>query len=108
MLNGLAGSPYGMVWVDIEINPSSGCSWSSHSYGSNCNFVVDLINELKSHGKEVGVYTSQYEWEHVMGSLRACPAAASASNKLWYAHFDNSPSFRDFVQIGGWTHPNMK
>ena len=32
----LVGANYGMVWLDIEANPSSGCSWSGHSGDSNC------------------------------------------------------------------------
>lgn len=27
---------------------------------------------------------------------------------LWYAHYDNSPSFSDFAAFGGWTAPNIK
>ncbi len=41
-----------------------------------------------------------------MGSLKGCPAAAS--QQLWYAHYDNNPSFGDFVAFGGWTKPNIK
>jgi hypothetical protein len=55
-------SGYGMVWIDVEDNPSTGCSWKGHSAADNCNFLMQLINGLKSKGKNVGVYTSQYEW----------------------------------------------
>lgn len=27
---------YGTVWIDVETNPSSGCSWSGHNATSNC------------------------------------------------------------------------
>jgi hypothetical protein len=35
--NGAAN--FGMVWLDIEINPSSGCSWTSYSWSSNCDYL---------------------------------------------------------------------
>lgn len=25
-----------------------------------------------------------------------------------YAHYDNNPSFSDFQQFGGWSHPGIK
>jgi hypothetical protein len=37
---------YGMIWIDVEDNPSSGCSWNSHTHASNCDYVVSLINAL--------------------------------------------------------------
>jgi len=95
-----------MVWIDVEINPSSGCSWTSYSWASNCDYLNSLISSVKSHGKSVGVYTSQYEWESTMGSLGACTTANGVP--LWYAHYDNSASFSDYVKIGGWSKPNMK
>jgi len=95
-----------MVWIDVEINPSSGCSWTSYSWSSNCDYLNSLISAVKSHGKSVGVYTSQYEWESTMGSLGACTSANGVP--LWYAHYDNSASFGDYVKIGGWSKPNMK
>ncbi len=35
-IQGLGNADYGMIWVDFETNPSSGCSWASYSYDSNC------------------------------------------------------------------------
>ena len=108
MISGLSGADYGMVWIDIEVNPSSGCSWASYSYSSNCEYIQSLIKAVKGLGKSVGVYTSEYEWESVVGSRTACPEAADGGVQLWYAHYDNNPSFSDFRQIGGWTSPNIK
>jgi hypothetical protein len=45
-------------------------------------------------------------WQTIMGSFTACPQAAS--QQLWYAHYDNSPSFSDFAAFGGWTKPAIK
>ena len=42
-----------------------------------------------------------------MGSKGACAGVASGV-PLWYAHYDNSASFSDYSQIGGWGRPAMK
>jgi GH25 family lysozyme M1 (1,4-beta-N-acetylmuramidase) len=97
---------YGTVWIDVEDNPSTGCSWKGHTAASNCDFLMELIDGLKSKGKHVGVYTSQGEWSSVMGSQSACTKAAG--EPLWYAHYDNSKSFGDYHKIGGWSKPTMK
>ena len=33
---------YGMVWLDIEKNPSRGCGWGTN-YASNCQYVRELV-----------------------------------------------------------------
>lgn len=38
------GNNYGMIWIDVETNPSSGCSWSGYSGSSNCDYLVSIIN----------------------------------------------------------------
>jgi hypothetical protein len=100
------GSNFGMVWIDVEDNPSSGCSWNSYSDSSNCDYLNSLISAVKSYGKVAGVYTSQYEWSSVMGSQGACTSANGV--QLWYAHYDNKASFSDYVKIGGWSKPAIK
>lgn len=100
------GKSYGMVWVDVEINPSSGCGWGK-DYASNCEFVQELVGRLKYHGLTVGVYSSEYMWSTVMGSLTACPQVASGT-QYWYAHYDNMASFSDFRVTGGWKTPAIK
>jgi GH25 family lysozyme M1 (1,4-beta-N-acetylmuramidase) len=99
-------SLYSRVWIDVETNPSSGCSWSGHSAASNCDFVTEVAKAIASHSKTAGIYASRYMWESIMGSQKAC--AGLSSHPLWYAHYDKNPSFSDFVAFGGWTHPYMK
>ena len=78
-----------MVWLDIEDNPSTGCSWDDWTPSSNCDYINELIDATLAHGVQVGVYTSEYEWNSVLGSVSACTnAARSGSIPLWYAHFD--------------------
>jgi hypothetical protein len=45
------GVNFGMVWIDVEDNPSSGCSWNDWSYDSNCNFIMQLIDAVAPHNK---------------------------------------------------------
>jgi hypothetical protein len=106
MVAHIDGSLYGMVWIDVETNPSSGCSWSGHDSASNCQFLTDIINRIKSHGKVPAIYATRYMWQSIFGSFTACPSVAS--QQLWYAHYDNSASFSDFQAFGGWTKPAIK
>ena len=72
LMNGLKGLNHGKIWIDVEENPSPGCSWASHTKSSNCEYIVSLIHALKKEGANVGVYTSEYEWSLVVGSRGAC------------------------------------
>jgi len=103
----IVGATYGMIWLDIEYNPSSGCGWGT-DYTNNCNYVQQLASAVVAKGKSPGIYSSQYEWETVMGSVGACTQLKSYP--LWYAHYDNNPSFSDYsaYKFGGWTSPAMK
>ena len=56
-----------MVWLDVEINPSSGCGWGK-DYTKNCNLVNEFVTLLQAKGLTVGIYLSEYMWETVMGS----------------------------------------
>lgn len=105
MMNAIPANLYGMIWIDVETNPSSGCGWSSDT-NSNCAFVNEIINRIKSKGKVPAVYATAYMWQTIMGSRNACPSAAS--QQLWYAHYDNNPSFSDFSAFGGWSKPAIK
>jgi hypothetical protein len=105
MMAAIPANLYGMIWIDVETNPSSGCGWGADHAG-NCNFLTETINRIKSHGKVPAIYASRYMWQTIMGSFSACPSVAS--QKLWYAHYDGSPSFSDFVAFGGWTKPAIK
>lgn len=106
MVAGINTGLYSTVWIDVETNPSSGCSWGGHDANSNCQFLTDTINRIKSHGKKVGIYSSTYMWTSIFGSKAACPAVGAFD--LWYAHYDNVMSFSDFSAFGGWTKPAMK
>jgi hypothetical protein len=99
---------YGMVWIDVETNPSSTCTWSQFSASSNCGYLGQLIYALQSNGKKVGIYSSAYMWETIMGSRENCKSYTGLP--VWYAHYDSNPSFADWstVSFGGWAKPAIK
>jgi GH25 family lysozyme M1 (1,4-beta-N-acetylmuramidase) len=37
---------YDAVWIDVETNPSPGCSWTGHDSASNCQFIVETVRAL--------------------------------------------------------------
>jgi GH25 family lysozyme M1 (1,4-beta-N-acetylmuramidase) len=86
MYSSIEHTLYGSVWIDVETNPSSGCSWTGHDAASNCQFVTDLANEIKAKGKNVGIYASKYMWQSIFGSMSACKGLGA--HPLWYAHYD--------------------
>ncbi|KAF2068699.1 hypothetical protein CYY_009978 [Polysphondylium violaceum] len=92
------GITLGNLWIDVE--QCNGC-WGSLS--SNAQFVTACVNNAKSAGLPVGVYTSSGEWPQTVGNLNSL-----SSFPLWYAHYDNNPSFSDFTSFGGWSSGVMK
>jgi len=97
-INGLGSTNYGMIWLDIER-----LSWSS-DLASNRNFISALIAAGKAKSKTIGVYTNYNNWAEIVG----IDWNGAADLPLWYAHYDNSPSFSDFTPFGGWTKPAIK
>ena len=106
LVSKMSGENYGQIWLDIETNPSTGCGWSSYTGASNCQFVTDLVNAVKYHGRVPGIYSNYYMWESIMGSAGSCPGLGNIP--LWYAHYDGVASFSDWRNFGGWTKPNIK
>eukprot|EP01103_Thecamoeba_quadrilineata_P004952 TRINITY_DN14815_c0_g1_i1.p1 TRINITY_DN14815_c0_g1~~TRINITY_DN14815_c0_g1_i1.p1 ORF type:complete len:225 (-),score=26.52 TRINITY_DN14815_c0_g1_i1:79-753(-) len=94
---------YGMIWFDIETNPSPGCGWSE-DLSSNCDYMGQLLQAAVAAGASPGVYASEYMWSIIMGS--GCTVAANYP--LWYADYDQSPSFSGFQSFGGWSSPAIK
>jgi GH25 family lysozyme M1 (1,4-beta-N-acetylmuramidase) len=106
LTSGISSNLYTTIWIDVETNPSSGCSWSGHDATSNCAFLTETINAIKARGKTPGIYSSASMWQGIFGSSSACASAGSVP--LWYAHYDNVQAFSDFKAFGGWTQPKLK
>ncbi|KAF2078339.1 hypothetical protein CYY_000323 [Polysphondylium violaceum] len=90
---------YGMIWLDIE---GPGLYWGSNQ-AANQAFFNDLVSGAEAMGVHLGVYTSASQWEPIMGNFDG-----GAKFPLWYAHYDNNPSFSDFSPFGGWNTPAIK
>jgi len=98
LVSAMSGVPYGMIWLDIERYQWSG------NLGANQNFISSMLSELTSLGQHPGVYTNYYNWEAIVG----LNWGGASGYPLWYAHYDGSPNFGDFVPFGGWSKPNIK
>ncbi|KAN0026133.1 hypothetical protein ACTFIV_007115 [Dictyostelium citrinum] len=94
------GINFNMLWIDVE--QCDGC-WGSED--DNANYVQEAVETAQGLGMFVGVYSSEGEWPQTVGNLTAL-----TSYPLWYAHYDDNPSFSDssFYEFGGWTSPTMK
>mmetsp|Transcript_32873 Transcript_32873/g.57419 ORF Transcript_32873/g.57419 Transcript_32873/m.57419 type:complete len:207 (+) Transcript_32873:6130-6750(+) len=98
LVSALSGQNYGTIWLDVETY-----NWSS-SQSSNQSFITSFINAVKSKGKAAGIYSSYYNWQSIVG----LSWSGVSSLPLWYAHYDNNPSFSDFQSFGGWSKPAIK
>ena len=96
----LSGVRYGMIWYDIER-----LAWGS-SKATNQAFIKELVDTGKELGVHAGIYTNYYNWEDIVGLDYKYPAEKGLP--VWYAHYDNSPSFSDFTAFGGWSKPSIK
>jgi GH25 family lysozyme M1 (1,4-beta-N-acetylmuramidase) len=92
------GVRFGMLWFDVE--SCDGC-WSSES--ENANFIAAAVQEARSMGVNVGIYSSHYEWGLVMGDW-----AGLSGYPCWYADYDGATNFNDFEAYGGWSRPSIK
>jgi hypothetical protein len=99
MLQSISGLAYSRVWFDIE----SGGGWSDPDYNSAwlqeaVDYAVSSIGQ-----SAVGIYSNENSWTSIMGNN-----SNFSSFQLWYPHYDNDPSFSDFVPFAGWTSPTIK
>jgi len=92
------GGKFGMVWLDIEV-----AQWTG-SAQENQNFIVGLAEALAAQGASIGVYTNLYNWGTIVGA----GWSGMAKYPLFYAHYDDNPSFSDFEAFGGWAKPAIK
>lgn len=90
----------GRVWLDIE-----GTQYWSSSTTTNQNWYKALVDSCSTYGVTCGVYSSSSQWSALFGSTSF---TYGSSLPLWYAHYDNNPSFSDFSSFGGWSSPHAK
>jgi GH25 family lysozyme M1 (1,4-beta-N-acetylmuramidase) len=90
----------GRVWLDIE-----GSQYWLGSTSSNRAWYEDLVDSCATYGVTCGIYSSMSQWTAIMGSASYC---YGSSYPLWYAHYDNNPSFSDYSEFGCWSTPHAK
>eukprot|EP01112_Ceratiomyxa_fruticulosa_P022972 TRINITY_DN8594_c0_g1_i1.p1 TRINITY_DN8594_c0_g1~~TRINITY_DN8594_c0_g1_i1.p1 ORF type:complete len:179 (+),score=30.66 TRINITY_DN8594_c0_g1_i1:112-648(+) len=95
-----ANSTIGQIWLDIE---GPGTYWGSDT-GANQQFFLDMANTILSNNISVVVYTSASQWEPIMGDN----FTGGSDFPLWYAHYDDNPSFSDFSPFANWMVPVIK
>jgi len=89
---------YGNLWYDIE-----GPMYWDTDTTANVNFIQAMITQGLAMSQNLGIYTSDSQWSPITGGW-----TGASSYPLWYAHYDNNPSFDDFNSFGGWTQPTIK
>ena len=94
----------GRVWLDIE-----GSQYWLGDNDANREWYQELVDACTSSEYRCGVYSSQYQWADIFGSSEYI-AGSNLGLNMWYAHYDNSPSFADYPKysFGGWTTPTAK
>jgi len=90
----------GRVWLDIE-----GSQYWKGDYTANKQWYQQLRDSCTTYGVRCGVYSSASQWSAIFGSLNYC---YGSDLPLWYAHYDNNPSFSDFSSFACWTTPHAK
>eukprot|EP01124_Arcella_intermedia_P007760 TRINITY_DN147_c0_g1_i5.p1 TRINITY_DN147_c0_g1~~TRINITY_DN147_c0_g1_i5.p1 ORF type:complete len:214 (+),score=13.68 TRINITY_DN147_c0_g1_i5:52-693(+) len=98
LVNAISGQNYGMIWIDVEV-----LNWST-SKTTNQNFITEMIGRGRALGVNMGIYTNKNNWSTIVG----VSWSGASTLPLWYAHYDNSPSFGDFSSFGGWSTPSIK
>lgn len=98
LISAIAGTGYGMIWLDIEVY-----QWGDTS--DNINFIQGLIDELNNQGASFGIYTNYYNWQSITG-LWTGPADSGI--QLWWAYYDGEADFNDFSSFADWSAPNIK
>ena len=85
-----------MFWFDIEGD------WNPNP-SANVQFLLGMADQARLMSINWGIYTSKTQWDRIMNGT-----ADFGYPPLWYAHYDNNPSFSDFVPFGGWKTPSIK
>ena len=87
------------IWFDIE------GEWSS-SYSTNQAFLMDMVEQARSIGIVYGIYCNYNYWTYFFGYDYVFPY--NYEIPLWFAHYNDDPSFASFDAFGGWTWPKIK
>lgn len=97
-IESMGSIPFGQLWFDIESGGAAGA-------GTDHAWLVAGVNQAVARigASRVGIYSSKYGWSVAMGGY-----SRPGAFPIWYAHYDNNPSFSDWSAFAGWTSPAMK
>ncbi|CAB3398697.1 unnamed protein product [Caenorhabditis bovis] len=94
------------IWIQV----TSPIEWSQSEL-HRLMFIANMIERIRHHGLNVGVYTSNYDWRLITGDWMK----AGDEVMLWYWHViatgvdgETTPTFDDFRPFGGWQKPAVK
>jgi hypothetical protein len=100
-------SYYPGVYLKIIPTTNPSCSWAPYTPASNCAFLTEAVNAVRSIGRTPAVFSTAPNWNIYFGT--ACNTFATLSNAyLWYANYQVDgtvnpvKSSADFVPFGGW------
>lgn len=101
-LDTVDGYDIGTLWLDVEETPDG---QTPSELTSLVQQAVDAFNaEAAARGLDtrVGIYSCYGFWTSSMGNT-----TAFKDLPLWYAHYDDDPTFSDWdgLGFGGWTDP---
>ncbi|RHZ83357.1 hypothetical protein Glove_97g5 [Diversispora epigaea] len=91
------------VWLDIEVNPSSG-NWN-FGQARKRQILREFYTAWKSTRWNFGIYSNQYQWQTITGDKNW---VLDSSLPLWYSIYDKNPVLNNFKPFGGWTQGTGK
>tara|TARA_A100001035_G_scaffold34423_1_gene23022 strand:+ start:112 stop:804 length:693 start_codon:yes stop_codon:yes gene_type:complete len=94
------------IWLDVE-----GTQYWLQDYAKNQAWYKDFVDACQGlmGSNSCGVYASKSQWEGLFGTSEFV-YGSDLGLPLWYAHYDNDPSFDDYPKysFGGWDKPWAK
>ncbi|CAG8668033.1 14921_t:CDS:2, partial [Racocetra persica] len=91
------------AWLDVEVDNKSG-NWNLGP-AKNKEILKEFYDAWKSTGWKFGIYSSQSQWETIIGNRNW---VLDSSLPLWYSIYDNVPKLNNFRPFGGWTQGTCK
>ncbi|CAM6001977.1 unnamed protein product [Sphagnum balticum] len=71
----IAEQYYDRVWLYVDENPNVGCKWGP-DIAANCNFLKEMVKQIKYFQKPVGFYSTQKFWDTIISGTSVCSELA--------------------------------
>lgn len=107
---------YATIWIKVEENITSACSWAGHGYShaDNCLFIQAAISQVQSYGAVAGIFSTVHIWSHFFGSACNTLGSITPAVNLWFADYNTTSNvdqvltFGDYSPFGGWSEASLK